>query len=97
MRGDLGERDVADRHVEGAVLDAEVFERSGVDGGAGAVEMAGDLRGGGVQLDPGEHSVEGANPRKFPDPQPGSSTRTGPSTPRSRTADHMAVTTDAEV
>jgi hypothetical protein len=28
VRGDLGERDVADRHVEGAVLGAEVFERS---------------------------------------------------------------------
>ena len=68
VRGDLGERDVADRHVEGAVLDAEVFERSGVDGGAGAVEMAGDHRGGGVQLDPGEHSVERSEPQEVPRP-----------------------------
>lgn len=39
----------------------------------------------------------GAKPRKFPDPQPGSRTRTGPVAPNAPAACQMACTTAAEV
>ncbi len=59
VRGDLGERDVADHHVERAVFDAQLLERGGLDGGPRAVKVLGDFGGGLVQLDAGQHGAAG--------------------------------------
>lgn len=53
VRCDLGEGHVADHRVERAVLDTQLLERSGVDGGPGSVEMLSDLGGGLIELDTG--------------------------------------------
>ena len=66
VQGDVAERDVADRQVEGALAGPGVGERLAGDVGV-RVQGRGDRGGDRVQLDAGDPGAAGAKPMKLPD------------------------------
>jgi len=91
---DFAERHVADRQVERAFQIAAVGERLGTDLSA-RVQAAMPAVTGSSSM-PVTCALGGANAMKFPDPQPGSSTRP-PVKPSSRAPSQIAATSAASV